>query len=323
MFRTEINLSPSDHKITLQDKVLTIGSCFSENIGAKFSYNKIHSLANPLGIVYNPISLFKILTLCCRQEYPYEESYIKQNGLYFNFNLHSDFSCQELDPLILKVERSITKTSEFLMKANWIIITFGTAYVYEYKKNGALVNNCHKIPAREFEKKLLNADQISVAYEFLHRELMTINSDFKIIFTISPVRHIKETLEGNQLSKSVLKIAINQILENHPETDYFPSYEIMMDDLRDYRFYEPDMIHPNKVAIDYIWEKFTHKYFDKEAYEFLQEWDKIKKAIHHKPFHPDSDLHQDFIKKTIDRLYQFKSKVDISEELQILKKQLK
>ncbi|CAN5288111.1 GSCFA domain-containing protein [soil metagenome] len=323
MFRTDLILSPSDHKIHLKDKILTIGSCFSENIGAKLSFNKIDSLANPLGIVYNPISLFKILTFCCRQEYPADKTFINQNGIFYNFDLHSDFSAKEKEKLKLLVEEKIRNTSEFLMKAHWLIITFGTAYIYEHRNSGTIVNNCHKIPAREFDKKLLNADQISVSYEFLHRELMTINSDFRIIFTLSPVRHIKETLEGNQLSKSVLRVAINQILENHPETQYFPSYEIMMDDLRDYRFYEADMIHPNKVAIDYIWEKFALKYFDKEANDFFREWKKLQKSIHHKPFHPESESHQQFLKKTIDRLYQFKGKVDISNELQILKKQLR
>jgi hypothetical protein len=323
MFRTEINISSSKQKINLQDKILTIGSCFSENIGLKFSETKIPSFANPLGIVYNPLSLFKIIEFCCKQEYPSEETYLEKEGIFYNFELHSDFSDKDLNLLKNKIEEKIRLTSEFLMKANWIIITLGTAYIFENIKSGSLVNNCHKIPAREFNKKLLTPDQISVAFEFLHRELLTINSEIKVIFTLSPVRHVKETLTGNQISKSTLRIAIHQILENHPDTDYFPAYEIMVDDLRDYRFYEADMIHPNQVAINYIWEKFTQQYFDHETREFLKEWDKMKKAINHKPFHPESLSHQDFLKKTINSLNQFKSKIDISEELQILNKQLK
>jgi hypothetical protein len=323
MFRTELNIAPANHKISLQNQVISIGSCFSENIGERLKENKFKALANPLGIVYNPVSLFNILNYACNNTFPPEESYVKQKGIFYNLELHSDFSHKDPEVLRSRIEKHFSTTHEFLKSTEWLIITLGTANVYEYLQTGNIVNNCHKIPAKEFTKKLLSPKQIVIAFEFLCRELKVLNNDIKIIFTISPVRHLKETLEGNMLSKAILRVAIEQLKDNHPGIDYFPSYEIMMDDLRDYRFYNEDMIHPSKVAIDYIWEKFIEKYFDPGANQFLKDWEKILKALQHKPFHPDASSHQEFLKKTIEQLYNLQEKVDITEELEILKRQVK
>lgn len=323
MFRTELHIAPSSNKITLQDRILSIGSCFSENIGNKLKLNKINSLANPLGIIYNPVSIFKVLEYACDNTLPPEESYIKNRGIYYNLDFHSDYSSRDLPSLKSNLENQIIKTHNFLKEASWIIITLGTSYVHEYHQTGNIVNNCHKIPAKQFTKKLLSPEQIVIAFEFLYRELMVLNNEIKIIFTISPVRHTRETLEGNMLSKATLRVAIEQLIKNYPLMDYFPSYEIMMDDLRDYRFYNEDMIHPSKVAIDYIWEKFREKYFDNKAFRFLEEWEKILKALNHKPFHPDTPAHQEFLKKTMERLYSLQEQVDITKELETIKKQIK
>ncbi len=322
MFRTELHIAPSPYKITLKDCVMSIGSCFSENIGEKLKSSKIQTLANPLGIVYNPVSLFKELEYACNNTFPPDESYVKHSGVQYSLDLHSDYSANDLNSLKAKVANHIGQAHEFLKKADWLIITFGTAYVFEYLESNVIVNNCHKLPAKDFTKKLLSPEQIVIAFEFMYRDLLVLNNNIKIIFTISPVRHTKETLEGNMLSKSTLRVAIDQLISAYPGFDYFPSYEIMMDDLRDYRFYNDDMIHPSKVAIDYIWEKFTQKYFDRKTSRFVEDWEKIIKAINHKPFHPDTPSHQDFIKKTIERLYHLQEQVDISDELELLKKQI-
>lgn len=322
MFRTEILPTPSISKLSLNDQILTIGSCFSQNIGSKLLVNKIKTLANPLGISYNPISLFKILELSCSGQMPSEEDYVVNQGIYNHLDFHSDFSSPDLNKVESEIDEKISSTQKFLMNTSCVIITLGTSYVYEYNLTGNVVNNCHKLPSKNFTKKLLSPEQILIAYEFLHRELMKLNNEMKIIFTVSPVRHLKETIEGNFISKSILRVAIHKIMENHPEADYFPSYEIMMDDLRDYRFYESDMIHPDQVAIDYIWEKFSKKFFDQEALNFFTEWDKLSKAINHRPFHPESPTHQKFLQVTLEKLNKIIDKVDISEEINLIKNQI-
>lgn len=322
MFRTEISPAPSFQKISLKSRIFTIGSCFSSHIGEKLTSNKFGVFANPFGVIFNPCSIFKVLQLTEAQATPAENGYINREGIHYHYDFHSTFSDPDLDTLRLALEKSITTAFDHLQTANWLLITFGTAFVYRQKENNEVVANCHKVPADQFTRHLLKVGEITASFHQLYKKLKLVNPGLKIILTVSPVRHIKDTLPLNSVSKSTLIIACKEICDQFSEVGYFPSYEIMLDDLRDYRFYEADMLHPNKVAVNYIWEKFAHTNFDDETLGFLNEWEKVLQALKHRPFHPNSPSHQAFIMKTIQRLDDLKEKVDVSHEIQSLNAQL-
>ncbi|WPP52073.1 GSCFA domain-containing protein [Catalinimonas niigatensis] len=323
MFRTPVNTEPSPHKIKLDSAVLSTGSCFAQVIGKRLMENKFPILANPFGTLYNPASIFRLLYDSMNTYLPQEETYLIRHGIHFNYKFHSDFSAENRKALETQIEQALLSTHTFLKKAEWIIITLGTAYVYERLDNGHIVANCHKTPSAHFNKRLLSPEEIQTCFEQIYLAMNAFNERARFIFTVSPVRHIRDTLVQNSVSKASLRLAIEQIIQQHPDkTHYFPSYEIMMDDLRDYRFYKADMIHPNEVAEDYIWDQWVNAYMDDEAIEFMRQWKKIQKALEHRAFHPASEQHQRFILKTIEQLNHLHKKVDVSNELNALKKQL-
>jgi len=323
MFRTPIIPGKSDNKIKLNQSLLLMGSCFSEHIGKKLEQNKFNSLCNPFGIIYNPISIFKLLGQALEQR-PIDRSFIiKNQGIYRHYDLHSDISALSEDDLISQMNQAFKSCEYYLQKSEWILITFGTAIVYRHRKLKEIVSNCHKIPAREFEKERLKPDEILTAFQTFYDNLLKINKRFNIIVTVSPVRHLKDSLEVNSVSKSILRYVCSNLSEAFSKVQYFPSYEIMIDDLRDYRFYEADMLHINAQAIEYIWETFQQSYFDEETLNFIKNWRKIINALQHRPFYPDSEEHQQFIRNTIQQLFVFSSTVDITRELEFLERQLK
>jgi hypothetical protein len=323
MFRTPVSPKISTEKIDLSNSLLLSGSCFSEHIGQKLSEYKFDNLTNSFGVIYNPVSIFKLL-INALLEKPVDEKYILKNqGIYRHYDFHSDISALNKNELIARIDEAYKYTKIYLLKSRWIIITFGTAIVYHHKKLKDLVGNCHKIPGRDFDKRILHPDEICKAFRSFYEVLSGENNHFNIILTVSPVRHLKDTLETNGVSKSILRYACNTLTETFENVQYFPAYEIMMDDLRDYRFYGSDMLHPNASAIEYIWEAFQKCYFDNKTIAFIKEWKKIRNAINHKPFYPDSKEHQEFIKNTIKLLKTFSQRVDITKELRNLEKQLK
>ncbi|QSE97034.1 GSCFA domain-containing protein [Fulvivirga lutea] len=322
MFRTELNITPSKDKITLSTPILTIGSCFSDNIGEKLEENKFQVLSNPFGTVYNPISIFKLLNTAVSQNLPEADSYLTNDGLHANYDFHSSFSSLHQGDLEESIEESISKTHQFLKSAKVIIITFGTAFVYRRIDNNTIVANCHKVPAKEFNKELLSHEAICNQFKVTYMQLKAFNPDLRFMLTVSPVRHIKDTLELNSVSKSALRTACHSLQEEYDDITYFPSYEIQLDDLRDYRFYKSDMLHPTEEATDYIWNKFAECNFDKNTIEFINEWAKIKRAIDHKPFNPNSDKHQKFLKNTLQKIKGLPSEVDFSSEVDLLETQI-
>ncbi len=319
MFRTEITPAPSPWKINLQHAVFSIGSCFSDNIGEKLQAFKFPVLSNPFGTVYNPVSLFQLLEFAMSGERPGEESYLKHQGVFRNFHFHSDISATDEQEFRRRMDAAFEETAQFLQKATVVIITFGTAVVYQLKRNGEIVANCHKVPSDHFVKKMLFLQEITDAFTVFYQKLKQQNAGAKIILTVSPVRHLKETLEQNSLSKALLRVACGELSRTHDDVDYFPSFELMIDDLRDYRFYAADMLHPSQQAIEYIWDKFTKSYFDEQTLAFVSEWEKIRKALHHRPFYPGSEEYISFVKNTIARVEKYKDVLDVSEELQMLK----
>lgn len=322
MFRTALIPHPSKEKISLSAPILSIGSCFSDCMGERFLTHKFNALANPFGTVYNPVSIFKLLNYTEASSYPDAGTYVETQEMCANFDFHSSFSTSHLPDIRQNIHAAIDKAANHLKKTEWIIITFGTAFVYRRTDNNELVANCHKLPASYFSKDLLTQEVIIDAFKTWYDKVQASRPDLKIILTVSPVRHIKDSLEQNSLSKAILRVACGELSKAHAAVQYFPSYEIMMDDLRDYRFYKSDMIHPTKDAEDYIWQKFAGAYFDEETQRFIEEWNKILKAIKHRPFNAASAGHQKFLNETIARLNRLKNKVDVSNEIHVLQDQL-
>lgn len=322
MFRTELQIEPSVNKIGLMIPILTIGSCFSDNIAGKLSDYKFDVLANPFGTVYNPVSIFKLLEHSCQNQLPHARGIIENDGLFSHYDFHSSFSSLDKEELVASTNKAVEGTHNFLNNTRFLIITFGTAFVYETVDSEEIVANCHKVPAKNFNKKLLTQKQILEAFAKVYQTLVNTNSDLKIILTVSPVRHIKDTIPMNSVSKSTLRITCNTLENQYDNVEYFPSYELVMDDLRDYRFYKSDMLHPSADAEDYIWSKFSSTYFDNSTQDFVKEWTKIKAAIDHRPFNPSSEKHQQFIKATIKKIENLPQQISFTEELNALRNQL-
>ncbi len=315
MFRTVLDPSQSDLKITHDTPVITLGSCFADSIGQKLESNKFHTLTNPFGVIYNPLSLFNLLKYSITQTTPSKDTYVENQGIFYNYEFHSEFSALDKDELTLKVEGAIRSVHDTLKDAKWLFLTFGTSRVYHLKSTGQLVANCHKVPSSYFEKSMLSQKQIIESFNEMNSLLQEFNPEISIILTVSPVRHIGDTLVINSVSKSILRITCDTLQKVNKSVSYFPAYEILLDDLRDYRFYARDLIHPNEIAEDYIWEKFKKTYFDKETMEVIIKWQKILKSINHKPFHKDSETYTKFREDTLIKLMEIKEKIDVSKEI--------
>jgi hypothetical protein len=321
-FRTVLTPSSSNNSISLSDKVLTIGSCFSDTIGGRLKASKVHSLINPFGVIYNPYSIDKSLIYSTLPKLPQKNTYLQRDDLFLNYDFHSELCASDLNNLERTLKVITETTHSFLKNAKWLMITYGTAWVYERKDTVEIVANCHKAPQHMFTKSLLTQKKILESFEEMYKAVKATNPNIKFLLTVSPVRHIKDTLELNSVSKSVLRMACHTLTEIYPDVIYFPAYEIMVDDLRDYRFYKADMIHPSEVAEEYIWQKFKERYFDEQLTKFLNRWKEIQSALAHKPFHPSSPAHQKFVAETLKKLEELKSVVDVHQEIEALKAQI-
>lgn len=324
MFRTEVKSATTGLHLTLQDGIVTIGSCFAEVIGNKLQNNKVPALVNPFGTIFNPVSVASLLKATTGQAHNLDQSLVQRDGIWYNYNLHSSISSPDKQLLLGLIEQRIAQTTEQLKKAKVLIVTLGTAIGYKLAETGAVVANCHKLPAKLFKRKFLSTEIIVSSLEAAFEQIKETNPGLQIILTVSPVRHVKETLQLNSVSKATLRLASHELSEKHPHVHYFPAFEIMVDDLRDYRFYSEDMLHPTSVAEDYIWEKFTAAYYHTSFQEFLKEWAKLKRAVQHRPFHSEAPAHQTFIRNTLQQLDQLAEKhsLDLTEEKNTLLRQL-
>jgi GSCFA family len=321
-FRTELTVAPMPQPLQLQSRVLTMGSCFAEVIGQKMLLYKVATLVNPFGTIYNPLSLFKLLGAALAPNQEFDGELVERDGLWYAYDLHSSFAAPSRPALLARIRQGLQQTHDFLRQADLLVLTFGTAVGYIHRESGQLVANCHKIPQRAFDKTLLPLADMEGAFAGLQARLQALNPALRILFTLSPVRHLKETLEGNSVSKALLRVLCHQLRQQYPALEYFPAYELLLDDLRDYRFYKPDLIHPTEVAEDYIWEKFMGAYFDEAFRQFTGEWDKIRQALAHRPFQPASAAHQQFLQNTLAKLQQLHRQVDCSAEMAQVKNQL-
>lgn len=297
-FSTPIPIAKSNNPLDYTSKIVSLGSCFAVNIGQKLDYFKFSNTTNPFGILFHPLALEKFIGFAVNNKQFTDADIFEHNGLWHCFDAHSDLSHTDKNILLSNLNEACALVSAKLKQATHIIITLGTAWVYRYTQTGNLVANCHKVPQKEFTKELLSVDMIRQSLKNIIASITKANPDAHIIFTVSPVRHLKDGFTENLWSKSNLVSALFEIIKNKPQsTNYFPSYEIMMDELRDYRFYAEDMIHPSTTAINYIWERFTETYIIPEAQETMKLVDTIQKGLQHRPFSPDTPQHKSFVEK--------------------------
>jgi len=293
-FRTEISLKKAGRQIAYPDNIALLGSCFAENIGKLLKDNKFNVDVNPFGVLYNPLSIENALRILLEKRLFSEKNLFLHNGVWNSFAHHGSFSNISLNDTLQNINNKVITSSEKLFKTDFLLITFGTAWVYE--KDNKVVANCHKLPEKEFQRRHLEVSEIVDCYTKLMADIQKINPDLRIIFTVSPIRHWKDGAHENQLSKSTLLLSINELQNRFENIDYFPAYEIVLDELRDYRFYEEDMLHPNLLSINYIWEKFSEIYFSAETQHIQKEISQIAKAEAHRPFNPQTAEYQSFLK---------------------------
>jgi lysophospholipase L1-like esterase len=272
----------------------------------KFDYFKFQNETNPFGIIFNPVSIEKIIDRTVHEKWFTEKDVFFHNERWHSFDVHSDLSNSDRQELLETLNKAISETRKQLKETTHIIITYGTSWIYRNLESEQIVANCHKVLQKQFSKELLTVDAIEKSIQNTINLIQTLNPDINFIFTISPVRHIKDGFAENQLSKSHLFAALHQVLKTHNSklitANYFPSYEIVMDELRDYRFYGEDMLHPNAVAIDYIWHKFSENYIAENAISIMNEIEEIQKSLRHRSFNPESEQHQKFLAKLQQRI---------------------
>lgn len=288
----------SKNLIDYYSKILLLGSCFSENIGNKFKELQFQTTQNPFGILFHPKAIETLVARALNTKIFTKEDIINNNEMFHLFETHSNLSNTNQNKVLTKANSAIYQTKIAIENASQIIITLGTSWIYRHKDTNKIVANCHKIPQKEFDKELLSISEIINCLQSTIDAVLSVNSNVQFIFTVSPVRHIKDGFVENNVSKAHLLTSIHQIiLDNKSVANYFPSYEIVMDELRDYRFYKEDLLHPNTTAINYIWEKFITTWFSSSTEKIMQKVTEINKGLSHKPFNGQSDAHQHFLKK--------------------------
>ena len=309
------------------DHLMLLGSCFANSIGERLSDAKFKCDVNPYGVLYNPMSISAAL-----REMVTGKSYGKQDLFFFRECWHSpmhhgDFSSPDPEETLRCINGRISLAHACISKLNCLLLTFGTAYVYEQRQTGRVVANCHKQPEKSFTRRRLTVEEIVTDYTSLLSDLLLRNPGLKVLFTVSPIRHVRDGLHANQLSKATLLLAIEQLQLLFPEhAFYFPAYELLLDELRDYRFYAEDMVHPSEVAVRYVWERFVQSCISTDALQIMEESENIRKSLAHKPFHPESDEYKRFLGQIvlkIDRLNGKYPYLDFQKERELCRIQLK
>ena len=303
-FTTKIPVQKSSFPIDYDSKIMLLGSCFAENIGKKFSYFKYQATTNPFGIIFNAVSLEKLIRRVVENKKFTENDIFFHNELWHCYEVHSELSNPDKDLFLSHLNSILESTHRHIAALTHCIITLGTSWVYNNIETHEIVANCHKVPQKQFTKELLSIEQTEKSLENIILLIHSVNPNCHFIFTVSPVRHIKDGFIENTLSKAHLIAAIHSILNKKFSTslevtnqnrNYFPSYEIMMDELRDYRFYAEDMLHPNQTAIDYIWIQFFENYILESVFGLMNEIGSIQKGLAHRPFNPNTESHQKFL----------------------------
>lgn len=326
-FYTQLTYEKPPFLFSYETPVLLMGSCFVEDMGTRMAGLKFRTDINPFGTLYNPASISHALRRLMRPEPYQEKDLFSSGGMFHSFDHHSRFSAPAAEACLRQINTRLESSARFLRHSRRLIVTWGTSWVYREKETGRIVGNCHKLPDRNFIRRRLTVEEMVDDWKSLLQELTGMNPELKVLFTVSPIRHRKDGAHGNQLGKAALLLAIDELERSFPgQTSYFPAYEIMMDELRDYRFYADDMVHPSDRAVEYIWEQFVANEVDAESQSILKDCLEIQKAMAHKPFNPDSEAYREFILQTllkIDRLNRKMIFFDYSKERNILRSKLK
>ncbi|MGL2963154.1 GSCFA domain-containing protein [Flavobacterium sp. RSB2_4_14] len=301
-FNTKVPLTQSKTPINYQSKIVSLGSCFAENMGEKLEYFKFQNAVNPFGIIFNPVSIEKLMERVVHQKRFTEKDIFFHNELWHCYEVHSELSNPDKEILLNNLNQILEATHHQVTQSTHVIITYGTSWVYRLKSSQEIVANCHKVPQNLFDKEILSVETIQKSIQNTIDLIQKVNPNCHFIFTVSPVRHIKDGFPENQQSKAHLITAIHNSQLATRNSNYFPSYEIMMDELRDYRFYATDMLHPNQVAIDYIWERFSESSISEESHPIMKEVETIQKGLAHRPFNPETDSHKQFRKSLNDKI---------------------
>ena len=323
MFRTELTIAPQERQLSRAARVLTVGSCFADSIGERLRVNKVHALVNPFGTVFQPLALAKLLRAAAGEEQDWQQHVVEARGRWQSYDFHATIGAESPVELLQNIQEAVRRVADFVRTADALVLTLGTAWAYRLRETDELVGNLHKLPASLFTKELLTADEIVNGLAEVHALVRRINPTIHIALTVSPVRHLKDTLPLNAVSKSVLRVACHYLSELLPDVSYFPAYELLLDDLRDYRFYASDMLHPSETAQDYIWERFARAYFDADFGRFRKEWAAVRQALGHRPLHPGAPEHRLFLDQTHERLERLASQgVEVRQELRDVQRQL-
>ncbi|MFN8357359.1 MAG: GSCFA domain-containing protein [Spirosomataceae bacterium] len=322
-FRTEFTIPKSPHPISLQSRVVTLGSCFADVMGHQLKANKLAVEVNPFGTLFSPLAIGKVLELLLGSQSVDERLFVENQGRWFHYDFHSSLSAPNRSELASQLQQRIAQLQATLCQANVLILTFGTAFAYRLNEPPTYVANCHKMPGSLFTKDLLSVKDICKNMGVLYHQLMALNPTLHVIVTVSPVRHTRDGIPENSVSKAVLRAACHYLQTDFERIQYFPSYEIMMDDLRDYRFYKADLIHPNEVAEAYIAEQFAKTYFDEELLLFQKNWQEIQRDLAHRSFDVTSEAHQHFLQKLLKKLENLPQNVDISDEIAAVRRNLR
>ena len=297
--QTKITVAAPDFLIDYNSRLMMLGSCFAENMGSKFSYYKFDVDVNPCGIIYNPLSVANVLRLIVEGK-QFEKSDLRQVGSkWVSLYHHGAFSSTDPDECLRRINDRLTKATGELRTLDLLVITWGTAWVYRYTRENIVVSNCHKIPSQEFERRRLSVEDIVKEYLVLIGRLREINPGLRILFTVTPNPHWKDGAHGNQLSKATLLLAIDRLREELQHVYYFPAYEIVLDELRDYRFYADDMLHMSGFTVDYIWERFLYSFISPEVLGLMNQIGRVNKGVAHRPFDPQSEEYHRLVKKML------------------------
>ncbi|MBL7472893.1 GSCFA domain-containing protein [Robertkochia sediminum] len=296
-FQTKVPIDRQMPAITYDAKTVLLGSCFVTHIGAKMGYYQFQNLVNPFGIIFNPYSIALLVERAINKRLFTADDLFFANGRWHGYELHSDCSRTDRDIAIKSANKGVLKLRKDITEASHLVITLGTSWVYSLKESGSVVANCHKQPQVLFEKTLLDVATVRAQLEKIDALVKSVNPDCAIIATVSPVRHLRDGMVENQRSKAHLLTALHEVIDTTAKWHYFPSYEILMDELRDYRFYADDMLHPSNVAINVVWERFSNAWIAEDAFDVMKRVERVRRAQQHKPFDPDGEAHRNFLKK--------------------------
>ena len=289
MFQTKVEIPQSKLKISYESQIMTLGSCFAENIGHKMKDVYFEADINPFGVLYNPVSISNSIRLLIEAKLFTYTYLFEHRGLWQSFSHSSQFTDTSVQKALNKINNRFESAVSSLEKTDFLLITFGTAWVFEEEKSGRVVSNCHKLPANNFKRRRLTVNEIVADYSELINQLISQFPAMELIFSVSPIRHWKDGAHENNISKSTLLLAIEELQKQFKNVHYFPAYEIQMDELRDYRFYTCDMLHPSEVAIDYIWQRFSDTYFDEVTNDMKKEFEQLRSDLSHRPLFPESE----------------------------------